>query len=44
LENNIVPLSADPINPTLVEDFIKQKDNEIKVLKKKLNVLDIQHV
>jgi uncharacterized protein involved in exopolysaccharide biosynthesis len=27
-----------------VGDLINQKDNEIKVLKKKLNIPDVQHV
>jgi hypothetical protein len=44
LEKNIVSLSENPKNIVVVEDLIKQKNNQIKVLKKKLNVPNIQHV
>jgi len=37
-------LGEDPKNPTTMGDLINQKDNEIKVLKKKLNIPDIHHV
>ena len=29
---------------TIVGDIIKEKDNEIKILKKKVNVPNVQHV
>jgi hypothetical protein len=29
---------------TIVGNLIKEKDNEIKILKKKINVPDVQHV
>ena len=44
LERNIISLGAYPKNPTIVGDLIKLKDNEIKVLKKKLNFSDVQRV
>ena len=44
LERKIISLGEDPKNLTIVEDLIKEKGNEIKILKKKLNVPNIQHV
>jgi hypothetical protein len=41
LEKKIVALSVDPKNLVVLGDSIKLKDNEIKVLKKKLNVPNI---
>jgi hypothetical protein len=44
LERKIISLGADPKNPTVVGDLIKEKDNKINILKKNLNVPDVQHV
>jgi hypothetical protein len=33
-----------PGNPKVVGDLMNQKDNDIKVLKKKLNILEVKHV
>jgi hypothetical protein len=44
LERKIISLGEDPKNPIVVGDLIKEKDNEINILKKKINVLDVQHV
>jgi hypothetical protein len=44
LEKKIVVVSAHPKNSIFAWDLIEKNDNEIKVLKKKLNVPDIQHV
>jgi hypothetical protein len=44
LERNIISLGAYPKNSTVVGDLIKVKDNETNILKKNLNVLDVQHV
>jgi hypothetical protein len=44
LERKIISLGEDPKNMTIVGDLIKEKDNEIKILKKKINVPDVQHV
>jgi hypothetical protein len=44
LERKIISLGEDPKNMTIVGDLIKHKDNEIKVLKKKINVPNVQDV
>jgi hypothetical protein len=44
LERNIVSLGVHPKNLSIVEDLIKEEDNGIKILKKNLNVPDVQHV
>jgi hypothetical protein len=44
LERKIISLGANPKNLTIVGYLIKEKDNEIKILKKNLNVPDVQHV
>jgi hypothetical protein len=44
LERKIISLGEDPKNMTVVGDLIKEKDNEINILKKKINVPDVQHV
>jgi trehalose-6-phosphate synthase len=41
LERKIIALGIDP---TVMEDLVKQKDTEIKVLKKKPNLLEARHV
>jgi hypothetical protein len=41
LERKIIALGENPKNPTIVGDLIKKKDNKIKVIKNKLNVLDV---
>jgi len=44
LEREIISLGEEPKNMIVVEDLIKNKNNKIKILKKKLNFLDVQHV
>ena len=44
LERKIISLGANPKNLTIVGYLIKEKDNEIKIRKKNLNVHDVQHV
>jgi hypothetical protein len=44
LERNITSLWVDPKNLNVVRDLIKEKDNEIDILNKMLNVPDAQHV
>jgi len=44
LERNNISLGVDPKTMIFVGYLIKNKDNEIKVLKKKINIHDVQHV
>jgi hypothetical protein len=44
LENKIIALGADPKYPIVFEDMIKKMDTNIKALKKKLHILEVQHV
>jgi len=44
LERKIISLGEDPKNLTIVGDLIKEMDNEINILKRKLNVPNVQHV
>jgi hypothetical protein len=44
LEKKIVALGADHKDPKVLEDMIKKKDIDIMALKKKLHILEAQHV
>lgn len=43
LEKKIIALGIDPKDPTAMGELVKQKDNKIKVLKMRLNLLEAQH-
>jgi len=44
LERNIISFRENKKNPKVVGDLMNQKDNDIKVLKKKINILEVKHV
>jgi len=44
LERKMISLGEDPKNITVVGYLIKEKDNEIKILKKNINVPIVRHV
>ena len=43
-KQKIVDLSADPNNPNLVKNMLKEKDIEIQILKKKLKIPKGHHI
>jgi hypothetical protein len=44
LEKNIIALGINPKDPIYMGELVKQKDTEIKVLRKRLNLPEAQHV
>jgi len=44
IERKIISIGIYPNHPIFVGDLIKKKDTNIKVLKKRLNIPEAQHV
>jgi hypothetical protein len=44
IEKNIIALGIDPKDRTSMGELVKYKDTKIKVLRKRLNLLESQHV
>ena len=44
LQQKIVDLGSDPSDPKLDKDLLKEKDNGLQIMKKKLKIPDTQHI
>ena len=44
MQQKIIDLGVDPANAKPVKDFLKEKDIEIQILKKKLKIPNTQHI